>query len=317
MHDVDREPLLALLKESPEAFNKWRVDHPDVAIDLSGAALAGMVLDRAFFMGATLDRADLSRASLRGAIFSGASLVDASLKEADLSGAVFGPPTLIDSRISFSALGKRLMYGADLTRANLSRAWLARASFMECTLPGTNLRGCDLSETDLRRADLSTAERGDESDALSSIEVILQILGREPIEVRQSIMYTLFLFGITNGWTGEINTLLGHAGTGLGFQPREIQALGPKGQIKVQTISVVPPQGADAREAWLRLAFVFVIETPSHVMLDLALRLGELLGYSDPQTAAALRRSTGLYVAPKLIAPPPDAAPSVLGPLSS
>jgi hypothetical protein len=317
MHDVDREQLLALLKESPETFNTWRFAHPDAPIDLSDATLAGMVLDRAFFMGATLDRADLSRASLRGAIFSGGSLVAANLKESDLTGAVFGPPTLVDAQISLSALGKRIMYGADLTGANLSRAWLARASFLECALPETDLRGCDLSQADLRRADLSTAQRGDESDALSSIEVILQRLRQEPIEVRQSIMYTLFLVGVTNGWTGEINTLLGHAGTGLGFQPREIQALGPKGQINVRTISVVPPQGADAREGWLRLAFLFIIETPSHVMLDLALRLGELLGYSDPQTAAVLRRSTGLYIAPKLIAPPPDAAPTVLGPLAS
>jgi uncharacterized protein YjbI with pentapeptide repeats len=84
---------LDILKQSVEAWNKWRVENPNLPIDLSHTDLF---------------EADLSHADLSHADLSHADLFDADLSHADL----------FDADLSH----------ADLSHANLSKAYLAHYS---------------------------------------------------------------------------------------------------------------------------------------------------------------------------------------------
>ncbi len=68
-----------LLKQGTQAWNAWRAEHSEAAVDLSDGALRGLDL-----AGADLEGADLRRADLRGANLSGAKLKGASLEGANL-----------------------------------------------------------------------------------------------------------------------------------------------------------------------------------------------------------------------------------------
>ena len=85
---------IVLLKQGTQAWNAWRSDHSEAAVDLSDGALRGLDL-----AGAELEGADLRRADFRGANLSGAKL-----KGADLEGA---------------NLFKAMIEGADLDQVNL------------------------------------------------------------------------------------------------------------------------------------------------------------------------------------------------------
>jgi uncharacterized protein YjbI with pentapeptide repeats len=154
---ADRDEVLALLRQGPQVFNAWRVAHPDHAIDLARASLAGLMLDHVFLAGADLTAVDFSSARLMSATLSGADLSDANFTGADLTGTMFGPPDLVDSRIMYAPMGKRLNWGATLRGAVFTGANLHHTSFQETRLDGVDLRGCDLSTLDLRRASLEGA----------------------------------------------------------------------------------------------------------------------------------------------------------------
>jgi uncharacterized protein YjbI with pentapeptide repeats len=102
---------LSKLKESVEAWNKWRKDKPKIRRDLTDANLADADLTDA-----NLKKTDLGYASLTGAV-----LERADLKEANLFGA---------------NLRKANLFGADLRGANLRRADLAEANLESANFTG-------------------------------------------------------------------------------------------------------------------------------------------------------------------------------------
>lgn len=93
---------VAMLRKDVDAWNRWKMDNPSAAVDLSKADLS---------------RTDLLLANLSGADLSGANLVMANLKGADLSGANLRGANLVGAR----------MIGVDLERANLAGADLRTA----------------------------------------------------------------------------------------------------------------------------------------------------------------------------------------------
>ena len=79
-----QEQLLELLKQSPDAWNFWRREHPEIEPDLTGAPLADADLNRADLVLADLSQADLRRAKLAGCKLAGARLAGADLTGAEL-----------------------------------------------------------------------------------------------------------------------------------------------------------------------------------------------------------------------------------------
>ena len=79
-----------LLKQGAQAWNAWRAEQTEAAIDLSGGALRGLDLEGADLSGADLKDADLRGANLSGANLQGAHLGGANLFKVLMEGADLG-----------------------------------------------------------------------------------------------------------------------------------------------------------------------------------------------------------------------------------
>ena len=69
-----------VLLQGATAWNKWRIEHPDDPIYLTGVDLRGANLSGADLRGADLSGANLIGADLRGADLNGANLIGADLR---------------------------------------------------------------------------------------------------------------------------------------------------------------------------------------------------------------------------------------------
>jgi len=126
-----------ILRQGVVFWNKWREEHHDAKIDLSGLPL----------LGTNLQRIDLSNAYLCETEFT-----DADLSSADLRGADLTEADLIDTDLR----------GANLTAANLSEAKLWRANFRDAKLIEVNfneaeLKGANFSSANLTKSNFENA----------------------------------------------------------------------------------------------------------------------------------------------------------------
>ncbi|MEM9266650.1 MAG: pentapeptide repeat-containing protein [Cyanobacteria bacterium P01_F01_bin.13] len=142
---------LERLQQGVQGWNQWRLRHPKVRPDLSGATLFAAQLNGANLWGARLRKARLDRAELRGANLYKADLNGAYLPDSDLSGANLHSANLRGVRLG----------GAELSGANLSRAKLPESDLSEANLSGTNLSEANLSGANLSDANLSGANLSD------------------------------------------------------------------------------------------------------------------------------------------------------------
>jgi hypothetical protein len=152
---MDKEQLIALLKEDVPGWNTWwKVNveiQPDLRlVELHGADLSGANLSEADLSGANLSEADLSGANLIGAILSEAHVRKAKLPRANLTGA-----NLSGANLSRANLSNTKLVGANLSGANLSRANLFGSDLSRADLSGANLSGASLVHARLTDADLT------------------------------------------------------------------------------------------------------------------------------------------------------------------
>ena len=164
---------LQKVREGVAAWNQWRAENPDVAIDLSGADLRDAelrganlreatisrcdlrdaVLDNADMSLANLDRSNLTGARLRAASLSGARGTGAQLNAADASDANFGETNL--SRGAF--VGARLV-GANMRKAICKDSNFSTAKLTQSDLTGTDFRDSNITKADFVRASLEGAD---------------------------------------------------------------------------------------------------------------------------------------------------------------
>ncbi|HVA12729.1 MAG TPA: pentapeptide repeat-containing protein [Stellaceae bacterium] len=136
---ADREQL-ALLKRGVGAWNAWRAQHPETAIDLAAAELAGASLVGANLLNADLQRANLGGADLAGAQLFGALLAGANLNAAHLDNADLGWANLTDATLLAAEID-----GADLSSAQLAGANVAHIAWDRRRMRGKyhGIRGLD------------------------------------------------------------------------------------------------------------------------------------------------------------------------------
>jgi hypothetical protein len=144
---VANKEALRILKQGPEAWNKWREATPGRA-NFRGAKLYLADLPRANFSGADFREADLFHANLCGANFNKADFTEASLKAMDLREA-----DLRRANLTWTYIGRSAIQGANLQRANLRMA-----NLLESNLSGADLRKADLRGANLKGANLSMAD---------------------------------------------------------------------------------------------------------------------------------------------------------------
>jgi hypothetical protein len=129
---MKNQEQLEILKQGAEVWNRWRAEHPDIAITLAGADLY---------------EADLNGVNLNGANLSRAFLEKADLVQADLIGANLSQANLIDAHL----------FSANLTGANLSRANLFGASLIGANLTAVDLTGATIANAILAGARVDKA----------------------------------------------------------------------------------------------------------------------------------------------------------------
>lgn len=117
---------LAILSRGTEAWNRWRIEHPDVTPDLIHAQLRGTDL-----RGINLSEANIIRASLSGANLAGGDFRRTNLNWSNFAG------------VDFSGADFRV---ADLSQANLSNANLRGSNLSEANLNGADLKGANLTD---------------------------------------------------------------------------------------------------------------------------------------------------------------------------
>jgi hypothetical protein len=144
--------LYALKKNDIGFWNRWREEHGDIKVLLTGAHLSNAVLGEVNFSGVDLREADLS----------GAALSDANLNEADLSDADLSEAVLTNAKLSKVVLDGTYLYKANLTgvkciEASFNDVNLSKSSLKNANLDLSKMRSTDLTDSDLRNSSLSKA----------------------------------------------------------------------------------------------------------------------------------------------------------------
>jgi hypothetical protein len=176
------EEFVHLLKQGPQIWNAWRMQHPDnQPLDLTGCDLAGLELP-----GANLSGADLSSAKLNLINLGHATLTDATLVYADLS----------QANLSQANLSRAIIMYANLDAAHLSQANLSQASLVETSFIQANLHGANLSQASLAGSDLT--------------ETLFIETDIDSVDFTNSTMYHTVLAGIDLRSAGGLQSVFHH-----------------------------------------------------------------------------------------------------------
>jgi hypothetical protein len=148
---------LEILKQGVEQWNRWRKEHSEIDVDLSGADFAGADLGGANLRGTNLVTANLLRVKLMRGDLREANLSGSNLRQANISDAIFNAADLTNADLRWAYLR-----GVDLRGANLCGADLSQADLGFANLRGADLRGADLTQaivsgTYFAQIDLSVA----------------------------------------------------------------------------------------------------------------------------------------------------------------
>ena len=133
------EEHVAMLRQGPNAWNRWLEDNRHIKPDFSNANLSG----------ASLRKAYLHNADFSGADLSGAYLTEADLRSADLRGASLHEAKAVRANLSGAKLDGANLRAADLREANLTNAVFRRAKLGGANLKGAEIVNCDFSDASL------------------------------------------------------------------------------------------------------------------------------------------------------------------------
>lgn len=144
--------VIDILKDKRNIFNTWRMNNPDIVIDLSNTDLSGLNLSGKYLMNVNLSNANLSNTICVSTVFSASNLENVSFKDANLSNAIFGTNYQYEGPLKSSKLYMHLLESANLRNANFENANLYLADFQAC-----NMDGAILVDTQTEQANFSRA----------------------------------------------------------------------------------------------------------------------------------------------------------------
>jgi uncharacterized protein YjbI with pentapeptide repeats len=147
---ADNEQLV-ILARGAAAWNKWRLENPDVAVDLEGANLKQMNLENANLSSADLKNANLTFANFKKANFAFGELDSATFSFANFEGANFSGANLENGYMEDANFT-----GAKFSGANFKNARLANSSFENAYLVDARLDGANLSAASFKNANVSS-----------------------------------------------------------------------------------------------------------------------------------------------------------------
>ena len=143
------EEQLKIIKQGPDAWNRWRAENPKIIPDLVEADLRGFKLENI-----DLHRAVMKSAKLQFSNFFGANLEEACLEKAKLQESILTGANLKSAKISEAS-----MLESNLQNANMENSDLRGVQFNEDTIfENANLKGANLiNATGIDEGQLSVA----------------------------------------------------------------------------------------------------------------------------------------------------------------
>lgn len=152
--DETSQSLYDLLrKNNVEAFNEWRLRHPDIRISLSGLDLSYRVLRGALLFNAELEKVDFDGTILQRAVFCHSTLCQSTFRRAQFIRTIFGVPDLANASYG-EAITRHFSYAADLSGANFEYAVFVESNLREVNLSDADFTDASISESDLTGARL-------------------------------------------------------------------------------------------------------------------------------------------------------------------
>jgi uncharacterized protein YjbI with pentapeptide repeats len=136
---------LQILMQGAEQWNRWRIDHSPLLLDLTGEDFAGKD-----FTGFNLAKADLRKTNLRDAL-----LIRADLSYSDLRAGILDGADLTESKLLGSYVIGTSLVGASLVRADLTSADFSKADLRSVALNKADLLGTYLIEANIEQANLN------------------------------------------------------------------------------------------------------------------------------------------------------------------
>lgn len=163
------EEHLAILKQGPEVWNKWRLENAEIApspdltgadlrnIDLSGgvdslSGRSGFFLFLVDFRGANLSNTNLRGADLQFVLFQGANLTNADLSDASLLDTRLSGANCTGANLIGTDIHGTLFDHADLTHAKLNHAVFRAGSQHLTNFTNSVLERTCFCDLDLRNA---------------------------------------------------------------------------------------------------------------------------------------------------------------------
>lgn len=148
------------LNQGTWAWNEWREDHPEIAVDLTNIKLGSedfrkALLNEVNLKGANLIctnlfEANLERSNIESGSLINVSLIHAYIKEANLSRATLIRTNLRSANLRQACLNGSTLYGTDFSWADLSGADFSNAILRGVNFSKTNLSNTNFSEAELR-----------------------------------------------------------------------------------------------------------------------------------------------------------------------
>jgi len=140
---------LGILEKGVSAWNKWRIDNPDIQPELNDALIKEVDLQGINFCNADLRetnfaQSNLSQSNLAGADLSSSILTQTVLNGADLSGANLSRANLKEALLSQAKLWRTFFNHAHLKKTDLSFAQIEYTDFRNADLTGANFTGANV-----------------------------------------------------------------------------------------------------------------------------------------------------------------------------
>ena len=177
---------LELIEQGVDAWNRWRLEHPDECPELESAYLFEQSLQ-----GINFQRANLSRACLIGANLEGADLGDANL-----SGVYANNANFQGASLAAANLQEGNFIDANLSQADLSDTVVGGANFTNARLQGTCLDGWPNVAAQHRSLVTPPVPQVPPGSNPKSISRLPLILGALAINIAIALSATLIYFAI-------------------------------------------------------------------------------------------------------------------------
>jgi uncharacterized protein YjbI with pentapeptide repeats len=162
---MSNQEQLEILKQGVDTWNKWRDEHNDLKIDISGANFIEAKLNQVNFRGCDLSYANLNGVDLKSSNLQYARIYNADLRSADFSEADLCHASFKEANLRKANLHKAKLLLTNLDTVNLREADLSCANFVGAKITDTDLRKANLVKADLSNAnfykiDLRVAKLG-------------------------------------------------------------------------------------------------------------------------------------------------------------